>query len=526
MVKLIQRAARIRRAPIRRLAPVGLVALKQIPVALVKGDIHPATSEENGEKEELAQGGGVTHNVPIMKHRRGPSQSSAPVIQALTALLLCSVCATPAVGQEAGGIFDQTQTIAAKVGQLRGLAPKDRFQVGYKSREELREVVVTKIQEEYSQERLDSDGAMLIRLGMLPPGTDYGKLIVDLLSAQIAGFYDQKTDALYLVEGSDPATERVTIAHEIFHGIQDQHFDLDTVSPPEHGPMGRDHNDDYLLATTALVEGDATILMFDFTYAEMLPAGASLVDSPMFDSMIKPMLENLDPAAFGQAPGLADVPSWLGQSLIFPYLRGMTFVAALRKDRSWARANAAYRAPPRSTEHILHPEKYLADEAPVLVVVDKSAMAEAVSASTGRAWRPTFDNVLGEFQIGLWLEALGVDASPARSAASGWGGDRLIGLQDDEGTMLATLISTWDTEEDAIEFARTLEGAMSTRHPDLTAQTREGRHGRFICGQSNGHRVLIERWGNWVVWSEGLPAQSPVRPLRDTIWNTRQIAAY
>lgn len=459
-----------------------------------------------------------------MTHRAPHSQS---LLAAAVLGALCWACLQPATAS-AQAVLDEANTIAAKVGTIRGLAPKGVITNGFKSRDELRKVVESKLAEQYTAERIRDDGDMLIRLGLLEPGTDYGKLIVELLTEQIAGFYDHEKDELYLIEGGDPATQRITIAHEIFHGIQDQHFDLETVQPPKGGPAGRDRNDDYSLATSALIEGDATILMFDFTYLEqgVLQPGTSLVDTPMFNSLVRPMMENMDPAALGQSPALASAPPWIAQLLVFPYLRGMGFVAALREPGSWARADRAYREPPKSTEHILHPEKYLAGEEPVLVVVDSQPVAAALHHTTSEAWEPMYDNVMGELQLGLWLQTLGVDKKSAQGAAAGWGGDRLLGYRNADGDIIGVLVSAWDTEADADEFAGTLGRAMALQNDDLKATLKKGTHGQFVCASSGGERVTIERWGSWVIWTSGLPEAAPFRPVREAIWEHRQIGTY
>ncbi len=459
-----------------------------------------------------------------------PARSqSRPKVPASACLLALAFWVFVPAHAGAEDILDEANTIAERVGQIRGLPPKGMITNGFKSREELRAVVETKLAEEYSAERIANDGDMLVRLGMLAPGTDYGKLIVELLTEQIAGFYDHETDELYLIQGADPATQRITIAHEIFHGIQDQHFDLATVIPPRTGPFGRERNDDFSLATSALVEGDATILMFDFTYQEngLLPANTSLIDSPLFDSFITPMLENMDPGAMGQSPTLASAPPWLGQLLVFPYLRGMGFVAALRRGTGdWDKVNAAYADPPRSTEHILHPDKYLAGEAPIGVVLDANALAQAAAIGGFGPWAPIYDNVMGELQLGLWLVELGLDKDSAARAAAGWGGDRILGFRHADGRVLGVLASVWDSEADAIEFAGALERATAAHRPSFDATVRRGAHGQFVCGTDGEERLTIERWGSWVVWTAGLPADAPSRNLRKAIWDARRIALY
>ena len=76
---------------------------------------------------------------------------------------------------------------------------------------------------------------------------------------------------------------------------------------------------------------------------------------------------------------------------------------------------------PESTEQILHPEKYAADEAPVAVDLPAD-----LATQLGAGWSVPLEDTFGELQIGIWLRESGVaQGGRATAAAAGWGGDRL-----------------------------------------------------------------------------------------------------
>ena len=123
--------------------------------------------------------------------------------------------------------------------------------------------------------------------------------------------------------------------------------------------------------------------------------------------------------ALGSGAGSTDgVPQYVQRSLEFSYFAGQRFVERLYAagGRSWRLVNRALAArPPVSTEQVMHPEKYLANERPLTVTLP------AASAALGPGWRRTSAGTVGEFDT-LQLFRLGLGADPATRAAAGWGG--------------------------------------------------------------------------------------------------------
>ena len=83
----------------------------------------------------------------------------------------------------------------------------------------------------------------------------------------MAGYYDPRSGALRVIEGAQTGSRvlyETTVAHELTHALDDEHFDLDEDAVAEGGDAG--------LAYLALVEGSATAVMNRFM-AERFSAG-------------------------------------------------------------------------------------------------------------------------------------------------------------------------------------------------------------------------------------------------------------
>ena len=324
------------------------------------------------------------------------------------------------------------ERIAAEAAELRGLPLKTDIDEALLSGAALGEKVAGDFLAEYPAAEQEADRRTLEAFGMFPEGLDLGQLLTDLYSEQIAGFYDSESDEMYVISDDDDlsAEEEITLAHEVTHALQDQHFDLEKVS------AGLEDNDDASLAVTSLIEGDATVLMGDYLAADLALAARML-------------------AASVSGAAASDVfdgtPPIIQETLLFPYLGGQAFVTQLREDGAdWATVDAAYADLPQSTEQILHPEKYLGerDEPTAVSLPDLGALL-------GAGWSELDDNTLGEFQTSVLLAGLDGENEGAEAAAAGWDGDHYAVWGDAEDEVIAWS-SVWDSAGDAAEFAAAL----------------------------------------------------------------------
>jgi hypothetical protein len=139
----------------------------------------------------------------------------------------------------------------------------------------------------------------------------------------------------------------------------------------------------------------------------------------------------------------AVAPRLFVRSAEFPWRRGAVFAltrfAAGKLDQTYAR-------PPSSTEQVLHPEKYGADEKPIAI---DPAPAEAFLAAKG--YKAGYRTVLGELGVAMALETH-FPREDLASVSEGWGGDLFAVFEKEGAEPLLVWLTEWDGEEDAIEF--------------------------------------------------------------------------
>jgi len=314
--------------------------------------------------------------------------------------------------------------IAETMEQVRGLELLDEVDRNFITRTELQVFLADKLEEEDLEELLISQEVLSI-LGLIPQDTDLYQLYLDLLTEQIAGLYDQDTEQLYIVveAGTFGPGDKATLAHEYVHALQQQHFDLRSLTDAV------EDDSEAGAALTALVEGDAYLrtaqYIFNFLSEEdrdiFFQGGAD--DSPVLDA----------------------APYVIQKSLSYDFEVGLDFAVALATAGGSDAIDEAFRDLPVSTEQVLHPEKYFSHEKPISVVLPD------VAGALGTGWSQIRIDFFGEFSLRTYLETA-IDEDAASKAAAGWGGDRLVllkGPQDER--VLITLIK-WDSKKDAQEF--------------------------------------------------------------------------
>jgi len=328
---------------------------------------------------------------------------------------------------------EQVTAIAEAVEELRELEFREPVEPRFLSPEEISARVQELFLGEYTAATGDEEGRILAALGAVPAGTDLRSLRADLLGSQVAGFYDPQTGEMVVRQAGAELTvnDRIVLAHELDHALTDQALDLPL---PDDLRAGREDAD---LAATAVVEGDATMLMQ--RYATSLP--------------LEDQLGGLDPASILDAAqaeaDLADLPDYLQAELRFPYQAGLSFVCDRYSAGGWDAVDAAYHDPPDSSVEILFPDR------------EGFRPAEPrPGRDPARDWQPAPSRQFGAANL-LWLfEAPGGDpelALPdAESLVGEWAGGAinlwtrgpdsavaLLLLDRPGGTSLCQAVSDW-----------------------------------------------------------------------------------
>jgi hypothetical protein len=423
----------------------------------------------------------------------------AAVVLVLSAPGLRPAAAQPAAAADPrAALLARTDQIAGEVSRLRGLKILRPIKRGVMSRDQITARLLQRVRQEYKPEEIAAEEMALKRLGLFPADKSYLDVVIELLKSQIAGFYDPWEKQLYIADWTGGGDE--VMAHEIDHALQDQHFDL------ARWMKGARDNADATLARQALVEGDGTALMLEYAAAQSgqpVPWGRGEFVGEVASSIRMGML------LMGEAPLV------LRESLVFPYVNGLKFVAHARRTGSWKAIDAMYRKPPLSTEHIIHPDKYESYERPVQV----TSALPATLAGYSRG----YDNVLGELSLWIFLREHGVDEAQAKVAVAGWGGDRVAvftppGYDGVVSSAVAVVYTVWDAEPDAHEFM----GALGTALPALGGKARAtpSRRGDVIeLRGADGSVLSAELRGDAVVMVVGAPP-ARAEELRAQVWKS------
>jgi hypothetical protein len=320
--------------------------------------------------------------------------------------------------------------VLGQMSQITGLKLVTPLKKSLRSREEIRAYVIKQMNEEKNPEERYADQRSAEAFGLLPKGFDLDSFMVNVLTEQVEGLYDPKTREFYIADWSPLSDQRMVMAHELTHALEDQHFQIETWVKAARP------NEDAELARDAVLEGSAMAAMVDYL---MLGTGRSLKDLPDFDPGT--LIGDL-----GSTPTLQKAPPFLKDTLIFPYLGGLTFSAAVMRNTGWSALAGVFEKPPVSTQQILHPGLYRSGKAPTIVSLPR------LEKLLGNDWSKLDENIMGEFG---WKEILKqfLDNNRAKTLAAAWDGDRYTVFEQKQTKklMLAARLHL-DSEEHAARF--------------------------------------------------------------------------
>lgn len=415
----------------------------------------------------LALGAGACHGATPAGSPRSPEQTAGPAPRRTFTL-------------DDGAIEDVVRAVSA----ARQLSPRRPVIVERLDRARFEERLLGSRDAEPSPgDALSSEAAFLLGFNFLPqPGERGGLTTVDeVLREQVVGFYSRATDKVFIpdvpVESEDELLEqRAVLAHEVQHALQAQRFP----HPPEAKSA------DEAIAQLALIEGDAMVTMGAWLGAEAgAPVGRTLRRIVEVTKRV-PLASVTRGEASSKLDGALDLTR---KRLEFPYRDGMLLVTDVYRAGGFPLVDKMYTRYPRSTEQVLHPEKYLAGEPPRPFADPRPPPGYALSTA----------DTLGELSTRILLERC-VDAEVAERAAAGWAGDRFGVFVGPDRRLATAWISAWDTEKDAEELEATLGQSA--------ACWRENALGLGRGDYTIGANIAVHRRGKLVAFVRGFPARA------------------
>lgn len=373
------------------------------------------------------------------------------------------------------------------------------------TREEVEKYILNKFKEGKDAKRMQQEEIVLKKFGLLDRDFQLQTFLVSLLKEQIAGYYDNKTKTVNLLDWVSPEEQKPVMAHELTHALQDQHTDLDKWEPDDPDAMSKNVTEDNQrlaiderdTARDAVLEGQAMAVYLDYT---LKPKGKSLLTLP--DIMRTPA-DDTDTS--GSSPIMDRAPLLLQQSLMFPYRDGLGFEQRLLKDKGAQYAfSGVLDRPPSSSYEIMNPTAYeRGATVPLLQMPDVHPLLDA-------DYRPYDIGVMGELDVRILTELFG-GPEVAAILTPQWKGGLYFAAQSLKATpaqqastssVALLYLSAWRTEGAAREFAKVYARELSKKYSGVIRDSAEETTGDEQVYNASEGPVLIVREGRQVFVSE------------------------
>jgi hypothetical protein len=390
------------------------------------------------------------------------------------------------------------------------------------SRDEVNHYLREKFDEDEGAKRMERSEIVLKKFGLLDRDFHLRPFLLSLLTEQIAGFYDNKTKTVNLLDWIQPDEQKPVLAHELTHALQDQKVGLTkwssiSLNGPSHNVQEDNHHlqvDEADTARSAVAEGQAMAVFVDYT---LRPSGKTLADAPDLADHLKEQV-----ADTSGSPVMARAPLLLQESLLFPYSDGLSFEQAILVKAGKEAAFAGVLAnPPSSSFEIMHPEAFMA-HAPVPVV-----RLPDIHPLLDPEYTPYDVGVMGELDVRILIELFG-GHEMADALAPAWNGGVYYAAQrksavtpaEKESTASLGLIyySRWKNRDSARSFMHTYASQIPRKYSGVVERMKDEADEKEQIYSTNEGDVLISLSGTGVFVGEGFDLPL-ARKLRDSIVN-------
>ncbi len=409
--------------------------------------------------------------------------------------------------------LERVAAIKPKIAALRELPFKHDVATGYQTADEFRAYVKAELAKELPSARAGDISASLAHIGVIPAPLDLAQVMEQTLATQVGAYYDPLQDKFYVVMVPDSEMMLdVMSSHELVHGLQQHHFALDKMMAS--GMYNNDAmSEDAATAIRFLVEGDATYSMLVYTIANAIKSDKL---SPQTAKMLRGQVDSMaamdvaalkaqmsqQGAAFSSLDAdmkasfdaIDSLPAAIIVPMIGSYTKGALVAAVAFEHGGWPALNALYTNPPQSTEQVLHPATKLFPTRDLPVTVTFPTTKDALVT-----------DVLGELGWSIYLDQWGVDN--AADAAAGWGGDLYSVSRRPDGTLVASIATTWDTPADAKQFVDAYTASLAKRFPQGGSGAKTG------VTRPDGTKVFVKHAGKNVFIVDGARDAKPLDDL-------------
>jgi hypothetical protein len=427
--------------------------------------------------------------------------------------------------QQAKELFRSVDDILRFSSEDSKLAIHSKVKRRLTNRQAVEQYILDRLKNDEDAKRMQRGEIVLKKFGLLDRDFQLGPFMVSLLKEQIAGYYDDKTKTVNLLDWIEPEQQKSVLAHELTHALQDQRVNLEKWQLKSE--TGLSHNvtednrhlqvDEEDTTRDAVLEGQAMAVFLDW---ELKPSGRTMLTAG--DEVREQMDEMGDASG---SPVLTRAPLLLQQELLFPYKKGLSFEFALLKARG---VDAAFAGvldhPPATTYEILNPRAYQdGQKIPLLRMPDVHSLLDP-------EYEPYDVGVMGQLDVSILTELFG---GPVLSGAltPQWNGGLYYAAQkksahtpEEKGSTASLSLlyfSDWKTEGAARAFAEMYAKEISRKYsgvlPDSTDDAAQGEK----TFQTSEGPVLIAVNGTQVFISESFD-QTTARKLQLLLTGAQQ----
>ena len=408
--------------------------------------------------------------------------------------------------QQAKELFKSVDEILQFSSEDSKLPIKSKVKRRLTNREEVEQYILEKLKNDEDAKRMERGEIVLKKFGLLDHDFQLGPFLVSLLKEQIAGYYDNKSKTVNLLDWIEPEQQKSVLAHELTHALQDQHIDLEKFesktpnSVPHNVTEDNEHIavDESDTARDAALEGQAMAVFLDY---ELKPTGRTLLTA---GEEVEDQIDQMGDAS--GSPVLGRAPLLLQESLLFPYKDGLRFELALLRDKGPIAAYAGVLDHPPSTSYeIMNPKSYEKGQKPPLLRMPDT------HELLGAEYEPYDIGVMGQLDVSILTELFG-GREISKSLTPEWAGGIYYALQKKsaktpaEKASTASLsllyLSNWRTDLAAQAFATMYAKELNLKYTSVTRTTEGGSGIGEQVFETNEGPVLIAVNGTQVFISE------------------------
>ena len=410
--------------------------------------------------------------------------------------------------EEAKELFQSVDEILAFASKDTLLPIKHPVKKEMVSRQQVEKYIGGKFNDDTDRKRFERSELVLKKFGLLPRDFNLHNFLIKLYGEQVAGYYDEKTKKINLLNWVSLDMQKPVMAHELTHALQDQSFDLEKMVKKEDEVEKRGPEDPNALVKvdeestcrSAVLEGQAMIVLLDYV---MAPSGKTIKDSPELVDLMQAQMQKQ-----GDSPVFDSAPLLLKEELTFPYGQGMKFIRDLVISGGKQLAfTDVLRRMPMTTREILEPKEYLAGHVvPPLLLPDFGFLKGE--------YEPFDAGAIGELDVQILLKQYAEDQVAAKLSPEWRGGSyyavgrKGVKPTDPNSTAHVALIyvSKWASEDAAQQFARIYASALPGRYKQLKHGEApvEGRE-KYLSADGP---IFIQRNGNLVIAVESFDDQT------------------